>query len=561
MDTKFPISPINGQVFVDQYNVSWVYSAIGDGWCKLGLPDAVPLATAEPKIIGLMNSLDKKMLDRASDGMGSFGIMLKPGAYLTEENGLESYFSGDVNLISNSLTFTCSDAPKSMCAEDRYMVLAMSINSDLIDAFCVESTGGKGPKGDPGNAGLPGKHGVGDGPMGDQGPPGVDGTPMPFGGIITRNTNNVSPVGVVRMELDQEKSQLSVIKSPLKLPNNNSPADKVATSFSDIDIVFNDGWEFTIPSINLLKIPHGYSDGNIIPVTPVDIRTVIQSMISVYQTKTNEISAGYDKLIYDYLKQKDIEARNILASLAQELAQCQFQLPLEFCVGFKQQQCVIPELSASQPSATVSCACPDMNVNPPDSAMPTYGAEIAYGVGDVILVDGLEIPVARAEQDTSGIFISRGQSSAAYNGQMVNWRLGLLKQVILPTDQSWSRPNLKCCEVVKSITPGDYSYIGNLTWRRTQGSGVTYRVCTIKLQVCDNGQICATLNITYSEIDPDTNKVMQVTKSVGACPGGCECDESATSINPLIDDNGRLKAEWVYCPTDDCDCSIMVRIG
>lgn len=350
--SQIPIGQIHYQEFVDAFRIKWIYNAKDNIWSMIGPVSDIPIARSNDNedgpTYGLFSAKDKATLNALSNKAGGFGFLLKPGRYLTEDNAADNILTGNVKIVSDSLSFvnTVYD-----CDSDK---LTVDLSRDFIDSYCLEI---KGPPGLPGANGDPGKDGrmgTGDGPTGDPGKDGEDKTVLDeFGGIVYEELSGIYDTAVVDLRIDQSNCILDVVKADVSVAGSSKPASTVLAQPTTRDIKFNsissmDGWTIISPSheqatadLNIVRIPKGWSgdSDHPLPVIPYKISDMASSIISYYKQVTNKITARWDNLLYEWAKQTDKDAREKLHGLASELAECEFTLPLEFCLGFESSDC------------------------------------------------------------------------------------------------------------------------------------------------------------------------------------------------------------------------------
>jgi len=374
MQPAFPINPFGGQEYVDAWRIKWVYDAEQDNWTMVGVVLDVPIArppdSTDGPTNGLLSAASKTLLDKLPDKAGGFGILLKPGYYITPDKGADNILTGDIQLISETLQFTClNDTGSSIFGPIPTIKIALS--NDFLQAYSLNIKGPKGKTGEVGNKGRSGRPGTGDGPVGDPGPDGQDAaTHHTLSGIKYVELDSVYDTAVVGLRLDPATSTLEVTKAKMDVPGDNRAASRVAATpvVRDVEFTGSDlsSWQLVAPGsdsastdLNLVKLPKGWSgqSGTPVPVTPVKLSTVVQSIVDYYQTQANTIITQWEAALRDWVSAKDKEARQALFSLATEVAECQFQLPLEMCVGIKKVPCTNPDPPVSPaggPTATGS---------------------------------------------------------------------------------------------------------------------------------------------------------------------------------------------------------------
>lgn len=359
----FPRMPFDGQVFVDAFGIKWEFDKELDTWSKLGPAIDIPLARIDDcssddtignngsgteclgATNGLMSARHKILLDSLPNKPGGFGIILKPGRYLTTDDGVNSILTGDITLTSSSLAYECEQVIEGGCTKNK---ITVSLSDDFLDTFCVHVKGKKGPTGDKGEKGPRGRHGVGDGPRGADGLAGADATTVrTFSGVKIVESDDIYDTAIVDLSLNAEEGKLTIVKSKLAVPHDDEPATKVSASliFRDIEFTGDDleSYEIIAPTndpagetdINVIKLPNGWTGNtsNPVPVVPMKLSELAQLIIDFYKAKADDVIEEWDSKIEEFMTSKDDEARKILADLAQELAECEFSKPIAFCIG------------------------------------------------------------------------------------------------------------------------------------------------------------------------------------------------------------------------------------
>lgn len=294
-------------------------------------------------------------------------------AYALNKNG---YILGDITLYSDSLKMTCVDGEgneldsscniNTICVDPAQTAppgINFEFSDDFLDTFCVEVPGCVGPKGLRGPKGEKGDDGTGDGPVGETGDKGNNAaTAHTFTGIKIIDVDDIYDTAVVDLDLDGDNNKLSVTKAKVKVPDDTTPATQVIANPLDRDIEFTND-EFGYEIIKPANDPLDEADVNII-YYPMDIDAssgvqssslsmmklsdYINKIIEKYTDKITQIDTKYNKQMKEYIESKDSSARTLLAGLAKELADCEFQLPIEMCLGIEPNQCH-PNLNGSEP--------------------------------------------------------------------------------------------------------------------------------------------------------------------------------------------------------------------
>jgi hypothetical protein len=281
---------------------------------------------------------------------------------------LSGVISGDVQLVSESIDITCVDSENNEittnnCSKlkkpdaEKYPALDFKVSELFKSTFCVQQPGCEGPRGEKGNKGKTGKHGTGDGPQGAIGNAGMDAPQIPFtfDGVKIVDIDDIYDTAVVSLEIDPATSKLNVVKAKMKTPDSEVPADQVVASevFRSIDFT-GDEWNYTIEmpttdptNVKDLLIAY-YPQGLFTNSNFRDIQTVVCTMklsefisevTKYYQILLDSINYEYDQQIKAFIESKDTEARKVLASLCQQQAECEWERPIEMCIGIKPNEC------------------------------------------------------------------------------------------------------------------------------------------------------------------------------------------------------------------------------
>lgn len=417
----YPEQPFDGMVMVDSYGVRWLFDGEFNCWRRDASVSKFPLANRTT--VGLMSAQDKGMIDSISHKGGGFGIIVKPLMSLSSPNNSDGIIWGDVEFLSDSLDIICvsgdgtdlSTIKQSSCNPNGCSVGAtpdnapkpgfnFQISQKFLDTLCFEIPGCAGPKGETGPKGRQGTPGTGDGPQGAKGDPGEDATePHVFTGIKTVELDEIRDTAIVGLELNSSKGILSVIKSRMRVPNADTPADQVIASPIVRSLEFTDGefgYQIVRPDndplatadVVTMHYPRGFEPGGEIKETDVNastLSTFIDSIVNHYRNELLKLSEKYDVEIREHVISRDDAARQQLNILAEELANCEFRMPIETCFGISPEDC---------------------GEGDPNDALAVFffgekykdGAE-AIDVGEYTLTPGMDVPVS-IDQDGKNLF-------------------------------------------------------------------------------------------------------------------------------------------------------------
>ena len=388
--TALPFTPTDGQVFVDNERVKWVYDAELDLWQRSGTADVVPLATSD--IIGYMSYLDKSLLDQIPAVPGGFGIITDTKLLLQSPTNPEGVIRGDIELVSESLdiecvsnagaTINCLTPPGMDCETNNGQSsgLSFKLSDKFLNSLLVNIPGQQGKKGPKGNKGNPGKPGFAGGPAGRAGRPGPSISELcRLTGVKYNDLDGVTDTAIVDLGLiddDGHGCKLVVTKAKLNVPGD-APADKVIATPLIRGVVYDadddpenckitrlDDWRLVKPvgddtplNIQLLRLstgseqtgqPSGFN-------ASMTIKKFISDIVKEYKQRLAKVDRDYGKVVKSYIESIDSKARDILSSLANDLTQCEFDLPaVEYCITFT--GCGEPSVPPPPPSPAAAAA-------------------------------------------------------------------------------------------------------------------------------------------------------------------------------------------------------------
>lgn len=284
---------------------------------------------------------------------------------------LNGVIAGNIELVSESIDITCVDYNDELiegdCTVEKMQNDASQgpgidfrVSELFKSQFCAQQPGCAGPRGKKGATGGDGKDGTGDGPTGETGDPGKDApaTPLTLDGIRIVEIDDIYDTAVVGIEIDAINSKLNVVKAKIRTPDSSTPATQlIATEiFRGLDFTGN-GFEFNLqmppgdpvgtPDVDIVVYPEGFvtpvSTGGNKPTTTtvqtLKLADFLTQVAAFWQNQLDGISSDYNKQIEAFINGKDDEARKILSTLCQELTECEWQKPLEFCMGIQPSDC------------------------------------------------------------------------------------------------------------------------------------------------------------------------------------------------------------------------------
>lgn len=295
---------------------------------------------------------------------------------------------GDIMLISESIDITCVDGEGLTINNNKDCNIKVSdnvenppglnfeINNNFLENLCVVLPGCKGPKGDRGDDGSQGTPGTGDGPVGDTGDPGEDAPAVGdiFSGIQIIDVDDIWDTAIVSMELDAAAGKLNVLRAKVRTPDDSTPATQVISTPIDRSIRFlaDDSFEYELlmppngdpigeSDVDILKYPQLFARTQFNQATNIDkikLSDLVNKITEALEDKLSEINDDYNRQLKAFIEGKDEAARNILANLAQELSECEWQLPIDFCLGLSPNDCNPDKSEGSSGFETVAFAYP-----------------------------------------------------------------------------------------------------------------------------------------------------------------------------------------------------------
>jgi hypothetical protein len=362
-----PSMPVDGQVFIDSELVKWIYNAQSDLWERSGTATTVPLATDQS--IGYMSYTDKNLLDSIPAVPGGFGIITDTKLLLQSDTNPDGVISGDIKLVSDSIDISCVDESDeainytpttlgcpSAIGESRLPGLQFRLSDKFLKTLIVNLPGNTGRKGDKGDKGEQGEPGFAGGPAGRPGNPGVsiDYTDN-LSGTYYNDIDGVTDTAIVNLEIVDDGSGCKLVVSKSKLNVSNAQvADKVIASPISRTVSFASASdcptglkEFSLAkvgsddapvNVSLVRLPNG-SDKATEPVSfnpTYTLSQYVNSIVSEYRKLLESVDEAYGKEAKEYVENIDSKARQILSSLASDLASCEFNLPaVEYCITFR----------------------------------------------------------------------------------------------------------------------------------------------------------------------------------------------------------------------------------
>ena len=410
--STLPTRPFDGQEFIDFEGVKWIFDTEKNCWTRSGKVPNIPLASSGQP--GLMSSKLKGFVDTIQNKGGGFGIIVDPKLSVRTEDNPDGIIFGDIELVSNSLDIDCVFANGKPIPDDCTIVqfspevdelppgFDVNFKEQFLSIMCAEIPGGPGPQGDEGDDGNPGLPGTGDGPQGDSGDPGEDATEAAtFTSILIEDIDDIFDTAVINLELDSPTGKLFVTKSKVKVPEDESIADQLVTSPITRSMEFSDGFIYDLlsPTTDLIDLdptiaayPSGFVPGRNPAETQVNVIKLtdyLNRVTGFYDDKLTALANDYDKQLEKFFKTLDDDARQKLDIISEELANCEFQLPLQYCLGIGPSDCSAP---GGPNSETIEDLCALAGFVFEDST--TFcAASVGTDIGTIELAAGEEKPV------------------------------------------------------------------------------------------------------------------------------------------------------------------------
>jgi hypothetical protein len=327
---------------------------------------------ADVNTTGLMSSQSKRFLDSIPVIAGAFGIVTEQGAIIRSPDNQVGLVSGQVQLHSDSLNIECIDADGAPylgqalpddASGTNLSGLRFSLSQNFIDALCLEVVGPIGRKGEKGATGPAGIDGFNDGPEGEKGDAGLDATVAhTFSGIKVVDTSDIVDTAVVALRMDGTAGLMSYTTAKMNVPSNTAPADQLSAqpiqrslSYPTIpedgkDYVTLDDWVLAYPNgdplsdpdtadVLLVKMSPDLQVGEVSSIELTKLSDLVKVVVDSYKEKLASFQDIWMAQMKSYIESKDAAAREALATIAQQVAQCEFQRPLEFCLGIAPSDC------------------------------------------------------------------------------------------------------------------------------------------------------------------------------------------------------------------------------
>jgi hypothetical protein len=372
--TFLPISPTDGQRFVDAQLVQWIYNAEEGIWERRGTTDDLPLATLDQA--GLLSPQDKSLLDGIPAIGGGFGIITDAKLLLQSPTNPEGVITGDIKLKSESLDISCvgPDKLKLDCVipdtvlecvgstpQESLPGLMFKLSDKFLDTLFVDVRGPKGKTGYKGDKGDQGDPGFSQGPQGDEGIKGESIDELcELDEIRYNDIDGITDTAIVGLNLVDDGGhgcKLIVTKAKINVEEDR-PADKLVANGLSRSVVYEpdadtgtcditrlDDWTLAQPpgdetplNLQLLRLPKSANDLVDNPVGfngTMTLEDFVTEIVGEYKDRLTKVDERWGKEVRDYINSLDDKARGILSGLANDVAMCEFNLPaVEYCITF-----------------------------------------------------------------------------------------------------------------------------------------------------------------------------------------------------------------------------------
>ncbi|MDB4489967.1 hypothetical protein N9045_00480 [bacterium] len=369
--STLPFAPTDGQIFIDAQRVQWIYSSDSGVWERRGTADDIPLASAIES--GLMSPQQKNMLDKVPAVGGGFGIITDAKTILSGPSNPAGVISGDINLKSESLDINCigyngqnldpgcipptGDIVCTPGGTANDVGLKFTLSEKFLKTLFVDAGGEQGRTGYQGEKGEDGENGwVPNGPVGNTGLPGESIDQLcELEDISYRDIPGYTDTAIVRMTLLNDTTggcKLVLYKAKIQSENeqlaNKLKATQVSRTISypdsgnkcDIDSLLNyeiqkAGGDTSPLDLQLLRLPKQITE-EVNFNGSLSLSGLLDSVADVYRNKLKKADKDWGKQVKKYIEGLDSSARTILSNLANEVAQCEFNLPaVEYCITFE----------------------------------------------------------------------------------------------------------------------------------------------------------------------------------------------------------------------------------
>jgi hypothetical protein len=360
-----PVTPTDGQIFIDAERIKWIYNADNGVWDKAGTVETAPLANSIES--GLMSSADKRLLDGVPIIGGGFGLIADSKLVLHSNSNPSGILQGNIKLVSDSLDIICVDSaldpiPSSQTSPPQVISdegnespgelpgLMFKPSEKFLKTLMVDRPGPDGQKGLKGDKGTQGRDGLSDGPVGKVGKDGVSITEKcELVDVTYEDVTGTTTVGVVDISV-QDNCELVLIISPIGI-DGESPSKVIATPI-DRSVVYEedddeeicdlarlDDWRIAggpeegEDAVQLLRLADGNHSSEVAFSGDMTLVNFVEDVVEHYKSKLISVNDDWGEELKEYIESVDDKARTIVSTLANQVSTCEFNLPaVEYCI-------------------------------------------------------------------------------------------------------------------------------------------------------------------------------------------------------------------------------------
>ena len=363
-----PITPTDGQIFVDAERIKWIYNAENGVWDKAGTVDTAPLADNVES--GLMSSADKRLLDGVPIIGGGFGLIVDSKLVLQSSANPSGVLQGNIKLVSDSLDIICVDSALDPIPSDQTSPpqvisdegnespgelpgLMFKASEKFLKTLMVDRPGPDGQRGLKGDTGGQGRDGLSDGPVGKVGKGGVSiAEKCELVDVTYVDSPGSTTIGVVDISI-QDNCELVLTTSPIGI-DGESPSKVTATPISrsvvyeedeedegeeTCDLTRLDDWKIAggpekgEDAVQLLRLADGSHSSGVAFSGDMTLINFVEDVVEHYKSKLVSVNDDWSKELKEYIESVDDKSRTIVSTLANQVSTCEFNLPaVEYCI-------------------------------------------------------------------------------------------------------------------------------------------------------------------------------------------------------------------------------------
>jgi hypothetical protein len=366
--TFLPSKAFTGQIYVDQNGDKWVFNGLEQVW-ELSGPIAVTQLVSD-KISGIISAEDKQFLDSIPEKPGGFSIVVQPQAVLVTPTNPEGTINGRIMLVSDSLNISCligENQSPAYCKPgtlqilqceniQNFQAISVKLTEQFLRTLIIKPPIATGAKGATGLIGPRGAPGFSEGPAGIIGVAGQNTlTSCTLNKIEYNDLDSITERGVVDLAILDTGGygcKMVLTDAPITAPSVIAEQLRPATigrsiAYPEItgdlckasrlkDYAFLAPPGDTVGEVYLTRVPETGAKLNKVELNNTySLRTFVQDLVQYYITELKKVDADYGKTVKAYIGAVDSKARSNLATLSEQLTQCQFNLPsIEYAISF-----------------------------------------------------------------------------------------------------------------------------------------------------------------------------------------------------------------------------------